>query len=61
MAKLLKSPAIMASRISTVFLPEISNELCDRINFLLREKQAGNNFDLNIEGIVAVVHKLLEQ
>ena len=39
--KLLKSPAIMASAVTTIFLPEKSDELCNRLNFLLQEIQAG--------------------
>ena len=37
--KILKSLAIMASGISTVFLPSDSNELCDRLKTLLQENQ----------------------
>ena len=33
-AKLLKSPAIMASQNSTIFLPSDPNELCDRLKLL---------------------------
>ena len=58
--RILNSPAIMASGISTIVLPSNPNKLCDRINLLLREKQAGNNSDLNNEEIVAIVDKLLE-
>ena len=57
---LLKPPAIMASGISTTFLPENPNELCDRLNFSIREKQAGINSDLKNEENVAIVDKLLE-
>ena len=42
---LLDSPAIMVSESSTKFLSPDSNELCDRINFLLNEKQIGNYSD----------------
>ena len=44
--KLLESPAIMASGITTIFLSENPNELCDRLKLLLQEKQAGNNSDI---------------
>ena len=58
--KLLKSPAIMASRVTTIFLSENPDELCDRLKLLLQEKQAGNNSDLINDEIVAIVDKLLE-
>ena len=58
--KLLESPAIMASGITTIFLSENPNELCDRLKLLLQEKQAGNNSDIFNEEIVAIVDKLLE-
>ena len=50
----------MASGISTIFLPENPNELCDRLKFLLQEKNAGINSDLINEKIVAIVDKLSE-
>ena len=56
--KFLNSPAIMASAFSTKFSPENPNELCDRIKLLLQEKQAGNNSNLIIEEITAIVEKL---
>ena len=58
--KLPKSPAIMASGISTKLLSESSNKLCDRLKLILLEKQAGNNFDIINEEIVAIVDKLIE-
>ena len=59
--KLLKSPAIMASRVSnTIILSSDPDELCDRIKLLLQEKQAGNNSDIINQDIVAIVDKLLE-
>ena len=57
--KLLNSPVIMASRNSTMFLAADSNELCDRLNVLSQEKQAGNNSDLINEEIFAIVDVLL--
>ena len=58
--RLLQSPSIMASGISTIFLPENPNELCDRSNLLLPEKQAGNNSDIiNVE-IVAILDEIFE-
>ena len=40
--KLLKLPAVMPSGNSTIFLPTNPDELCDIINLLQQEKQAGN-------------------
>ena len=61
--KLLNSPGLMvsASGVSkTIFLSSDPNELCDRLKLLLQEKQAGNNSDIIIQEIVAIVDKLLE-
>ena len=58
--KLLNSPAIMASGITTIFLSENADELCDRLRLLLQEKQAGNNSDIIDQEIIAIVDKLLE-
>ena len=58
--KLLKSPAIMASGVTTLYLSENPNELCNRLKLLLQEKQAGNNSDIINDEIVAIVDKLLE-
>ena len=59
--KLLKSPAIMASGVSnTIFLSSDPDELCERLNLLLQEKQAGNNSDIVNQEIVAIVDKLIE-
>ena len=44
--KLLKSPAIMASGISTTFLPKNLNHLCDRLKLIKQDKQAGKNSDI---------------
>ena len=60
LSKLLESPAIMASGVTTIFLSENPNELCDRLKLLLQEKQAGNNSDLFNEEIVVIIDKLLE-
>ena len=57
--RLPKSPANMASGISTVFLPDNPNEPCERLNLILQEKQAGNNFNIFNDEFVAIVHKLL--
>ena len=58
--KLLKSTAIMASGISTIFPPSDPNGLCDRLRLILQEKQSGNNSNINVEEIFAIVDKLLE-
>ena len=58
--KLLKSSAVMASGVTTIFVSENADELCDRLKLLLQEKHAGNNFDIINEEIVAIVDKLLE-
>ena len=58
--KLLKSPAIMASGISTIFLSSDPDELCNRLKLLLQEKHAGNISDIINNEIVAIVDKLLE-
>ena len=59
--RLLDQPAIMASGVSkTIILSSDPNELCDRLQLLLREKHAGNNSNLIDEEIVAIIDKLLE-
>ena len=58
--KLLKSPAIMASGVTTIFLSSDPDELCERLKLLLQEKHAGKNSDIINEEIVAIVDKLLE-
>ena len=58
--KILDSPAIMASGVTTIFLSENPDELCDSLRLLLQEIQAGNNSDLINQEIVAIVDKLLE-
>ena len=57
---MLKSPAIMASVFSTLFLSFDPNELCDRLRLLLQKKQTGYNSDLINDEIVAISNKLLE-
>ena len=58
--KLPNSPAIMASGISTIFLPENPHDLCKRLKLLLQEKQAGNNSDIINKEFIAIVDKKLE-
>ena len=50
--KLLKSPRIMASGVTTIFLSENVDELCDRLKLVLQEKHAGNNSDIINEEIL---------
>ena len=58
--KIIKSPAITASGISTIFLSSDPNEKCDRLKLILGEKQAGKNSNMNNEEIDAIVDKLVE-
>ena len=58
--RLLESPAIMASGVTTIFLSENPDELCDRLKLLLQEKHAVNNSNIITNEIVAIVDKLLE-
>ena len=60
LVNLLKSPAIVASGISTNILPSDPNELCDRMKLILQERKAGNKSDIINDDIVAIVDKLLE-
>ena len=63
LTKVLKSPGLMvsASGVSkTKFLSSDFDELCDRLNFLLQEKHAGDNSDIINQEIVVIVDKLLE-
>ena len=58
--RILDSPAIMASRVTTIFLSENPDELCNRLRVPLQEIHAGNNSDLINDEIVAILDKLLE-
>ena len=58
--KLLNSPALRASGISTVFLSSDPDFLCTRLKFFLQEKEARNISDMINEEIFALVYKLLE-
>ena len=61
MIRLLNQPAIKASGFTkTKILSSNPNEVCDRLKLLLQEKHTGNNSDIIIEEIVAIVDKLLE-
>ena len=60
LGKLLKSPAIKASGISTIILPEKSDKGCDSLKILLQEIDTGNNSDIIDEEIVAIADKLFE-
>ena len=50
----------MASRISTLILPDNLNELRETTNLLLQQKQTGNKSDKIDEQIVATADKLLQ-
>ena len=61
--RLLKSTAIMEGSLkasNTRWLSSDPNELCDRFNLILLEKQAGKNSDIIHEETIAIVEKLLE-
>ena len=55
-----KSPAIMASGLPTKFLPSFPEELCKRLNLLLQEEQAGNNYDKIDDEIVAIFDEIID-
>ena len=58
--KLLISPAIMASGISTILLPSDPNEMCERLKLILQEKQAGKNSNIITDEITAIFDNLIE-
>ena len=58
--RLPKPRAILASGISTSFVPSDPNEFCDRLILLLLEKQAGIYSNRINDEIVATIDKLLE-
>ena len=58
--KILKSPAIMVSGISTILLSSDPNKLCDRLKLLLQEKRGGSISDSFDGEIVAIADKLLQ-
>ena len=53
-----QSPANMASGIATIFLAENPNDLCDTINLIIRERQAGIDSTVINEEILAITDKL---
>ena len=62
LVKLPISPSLMVSALGvskSKFYSSDPNELCDRLKFLIQQKQAGNSFNLNNDEIVAFVDKLL--
>ena len=59
MIKLFKSPAIMASAISTKILSANPDGLCRRLKLLLPENHAGENLN-KIDEEFVVIDKLLE-
>ena len=58
--KIFNSPDIMDSGLTTIFLWENPDELCDRLRILIQEKLAGYNSDLISDEIFAIIDKLLE-
>ena len=58
--RLLRSTRILASGVTTIFLSENADELCNRLKLLLQEEHAGNTSDIINDEIVATVEKLLE-
>ena len=58
--KILESPAIMVSGVTTKILSENPDEWCDGLKLLLQQKQTGNNSDLINEEIIAIVDMFLE-
>ena len=58
--KLPKSPAIIASGATRIFLSENPGELCNRLSLLLQERQAGNNSNIINDETIAIVDKILE-
>ena len=49
-----KSPAVMASGICTIFLPKNPNEPCDKLNWILQKKQAGNHSAIKNEEFIPI-------
>ena len=59
--KSLKSPAILASGVPTIFwIQSFGGSNRNRLKLLLQEKQFGNNSNIIYDEIVAIVDKLLE-
>ena len=56
--ELLKSPAMITSGFSRIFLSTDPNELCDRIKLLLQEKLACFISNIIIGEVVAIFDKL---
>ena len=50
----------MASGVTTMFWPENSDELCNRLKKLLQEKQAGISSKIINDEVIALAEKLLE-
>ena len=53
--RLLKSPTNMVSGVTTTFLSENPDKLCDRLKLLLQEKQVGNNSDIINDETVVII------
>ena len=58
--RLHKSSGFMASGVSMKLLPEKSNELCDRLKLILRQKQIGNTSDRIDKEVIAIAYKVLK-
>ena len=58
--KIVESPAIIASEITTIFLTFNPNQLCHRLKLLIQEKKAAKVSDIINEEIKAIADNLLE-
>ena len=52
--------AILPSRLKTIFLSEIPDELCDKVKLLIQEKRARNISDMINQKMFAIIDKSLE-
>ena len=57
--KLLESSAIMALGVTTIFLSDVPDEICDRLKLFLQEKPAGNTSNSFNEEIIARIDRPL--
>ena len=58
--KLLKSAAIIASGVSTIFLSSDPDKFCIRLKIILQEKHGGITSPINNQEIFALVDKYLK-
>ena len=56
---MLKSPAIKACGISTIFQSSDPNELCDRLRLMIH-KEGGNDTNKIDSEVIATIDKLIE-